>query len=418
MVIAAYILSFLCLVLNGSLFVRLKPPYNFFLAFSVQLVAVDLSPFLAVLGLLGAGLGWLSHAPIAVATGLLGAGISVIYIVLVTVPQPGFDLAFGKDWKTRIPPSRESHMLRSRWNLGWPRTSEPLWERDIPFWTIPGTDRKPLCDVWQPPEGIARSGLAFVYLHGSGWYIGDKDFFTRPLFRHLAAQGHVIMDVAYRLCPEVDIYGMVGDVKRAVAWMKANAARYQINPERVVLGGGSAGGHLALLAAYAPHHRLLTPPDVQGCDLSARAVVSYYGPTDMRACYHHLAQARLIGLPKVEIGLTGAADMKKNMTDAGRMDTLLGGHLHEVPEVYELASPVAHVHTGCPPTLLIQGEPDVIEPVAATCELYRRLVECSVPAVNIIYPLTNHMFDLLLPQASPPTHAALFYLERFLALMV
>ena len=110
--------------------------------------------------------------------------------------------------------------------------------------------------------------------------------------------------------------------------------------------------------------------------------------------------------------------MKKTMNDAGRMDTLLGGHLHEVPEVYELASPVAHVSAGSPPTLLIQGEPDVIEPVAAARELYRRLVECGVPAVNIIYPLTNHMFDLLLPQASPPAQAALYYQERFLALMV
>jgi acetyl esterase/lipase len=425
MMIAAYLLSFLCLILNASLFVNLKPPYNFFLAFSLQLAAVSLSPFLVLLGLLGVGLGWLVHAPLAVAAGLLGAGISVIYIVLVTVPQPGFDLAFGKDWKTRIQPSRKSHMLKRRWNIVLPQTGEPIWERNIHFWTIPceaslggGTDRKLLCDVWQPPEGVARSGLAFVYLYGSGWYIGDKDFCTRPLFRHLAAQGHVIMDVAYRLCPEVDIYGMVGDVKRAVAWIKVNAARYQINPERVVLGGGSAGGHLALLAAYAPHHPLLTPADVQGCDLSVRAVGSYYGPTDMRACYQHLAQARLIGLPKVEIGLPGAADMKKNMTDAGRMDTLLGGHLHEVPEIYELASPVTHVHAGSPPTLLIQGEPDVIAPAAAARELYRRLVECGVPAVNIIYPLTNHAFDLLLPQVSPPTHAALYYLERFLALMV
>jgi dipeptidyl aminopeptidase/acylaminoacyl peptidase len=120
----------------------------------------------------------------------------------------------------------------------------------------------------------------------------------------------------------------------------------------------------------------------------------------------------------VEIGLPGAADMKKNMTDAGRLDTLLRGHLHEVPEVYELASPVTHVHTGCPPTLLIQGEWDVITPAAATRELYRRLVECGVSAVKIMYPLTNHAFDMLLPQISPPTHAALYYLERFLALMV
>ncbi len=418
MIIAAYLFSFLCLILNGSLFVSLKPPYSFYMAFSIQVVAVVLSPFLVVLGLLGAGLGWLYDAPIAVAAGLLGAGISAIYIARVTVSQPSFDLAFGKDWRSRIPPSRESHMLKRRWNLGWPRTPEPRWERDIPFWTIPGTDRKLLCDVWQPPEGVASSGLAFIFLHGGAWWILDKDFQTRPLFRHLAAQGHVIMDVAYRLCPEVDIYGMVGDVKRAVAWMKANAARYQVNSERIVLGGGSAGGHLALLAAYTPQHPLLTPPDVQGCDLSVRAVVSYYGPNDLRACYDHLAQTRVLGRPKVEIGLPGAAEMKKSFADAGRMDTLLGGHLQQVPKVYELASPVAHVHTGCPPTLLIQGEPDVITPAVAARELYRRLVECRVPAVNIIYPLTNHNFDIMLPQVSPPANAALYYLERFLALMV
>jgi acetyl esterase/lipase len=417
MIIAAYLLSFLCLFLNGSLFVHLRPPKNFyFLMF--QLVAVDFSPFLVVLGLLGAGLGWFYDAPIAVAAGLLGAGISAIYIALVTVTQPGFDLAFGKDWKTSIPPSLESHLLKRRWNLGWPRTGEPRWERNIPFWTIPGTDRKLLCDVWQPPEGVARSGLAVIYLHGSGWWIFDKDFGTRPFFRQLASQGHVIMDVAYRLCPEVDIYGMAGDVKRAVAWMKANAARYQVNPERVVLTGASAGGHLSLLTAYTPDHSQLTPPDVQGCDLSVRAVVSYYGPTDLRACYQLTGQARLIGLPKVEIGLPGAADMKKNLTEAGRLDTLVGGHPDEVPAVYDLASPVTHVRPGCPPTLLIQGEADLITSADATRELHRKLVECGVPAVNIIYPLTNHMFDLLLPQASPPAHAALYYMERFLALMV
>ena len=223
MIIAAYLLSFLCLILNASLFVHLKPPYNFYF-WAFQIAAAVLSPVLVVLGLLGAGLGLLYHAPLAVAAGLLGAGISAIYIAIVTVPQPGFDLAFGKDWKTRIPPARGSHMLRRRWNLGWPKTGEPRWERNIPFWTIPceasledSTDRKLLCDVWQPPEGVARSGLALVYLHASAWWILDKDSGTRPLFRHLAAQGHVIMDVSYRLCPEVDIYGMIGDVKRAVA---------------------------------------------------------------------------------------------------------------------------------------------------------------------------------------------------------
>ncbi len=415
MMIVAYLLSFLCLILNSVLFLRIKPPYNWVFPMFID----ALSPILVIIGGVGAWLGWLYQAPLAIAAGLLGAGISVVYIALVTVPQPGFELAFGKDWKSRIPPSRKSHMLRWRWNLLLPRTSAPHWERDIPFWTIPGTERKLMCDVWQPPEGVPHSGLAFIYLHGSAWWVLDKDFQTRPLFRHLAAQGHVIMDVAYRLCPEVDIYGMVGDAKRAVAWMKANAARYQVNPERVVLGGGSAGGHLSLLAAYTPHQLKLTPPDVEGCDLSVRAVVSYYGPTDLRAVYTYTHQElNFGGLPKVEIGLPEAVDPKKNMSNAGRMDTLLGGHLHEVPEVYALASPVTHVSPDSPPTLLIQGIPDVYTPAAATRELHRRLVENGVPAVNIMYPLTNHAFDLMLPQVSPPTHAALFYLERFLALMV
>ena len=95
------------------------------------------------------------------------------------------------------------------------------------------------------------------------------------------------MDVAYRLCPEVDIYGMIGDVKRAIAWMKANASRYGVDPEKIVLGGGSAGGHLALLAGYTPQHPELTPEDLKSADLSVCGVISYYGPTDLLAGYQH-----------------------------------------------------------------------------------------------------------------------------------
>ena len=417
MMIAAYLLSFLCLLLAGCLFVHLNPPYSFYF-FMFQMVAGGLTPFLAILGGIGAILGWLSHAQVAFWAGILGSAISVFYIVLVTVPQPGFATAFGEEWATRIPTSQASHLLQRRWQLGLPRSEEPVFERNIPFWTIPGTDRELLCDVWQPSEGLERSGLAFVYLHGSAWYIGEKDFGTRPLFKQLTAQGHVVMDVDYRLNPEVDIYGMVGDVKRAVAWMKDNASRYGVDPDRIILGGGSAGGHLALLAAYTPEDPRLSPPELEGRDLSVRAVVSLYGPTDLRACYEYLDQKRFIGLPNVEIGGPGAATMKKNIADAGRLDWLLGGHLHEVPEVYALASPVTHVSVDSPPTLLIQGEPDVIAPIAATRELHDRLVENGVLAVNIVFPMTNHGFDLLFPQVSPPAQAALYYLERFLALMV
>ena len=62
-------------------------------------------------------------------------------------------------------------------------------------------------------------------------------------------------------------------------------------------------------------------------------------------------------------------------------------------------------------------ELDVITPVSAFCALLHKLVECGVPAINILYPLTQHAFDLLLPQVSPPAQAALYEVERFLALI-
>src|SRR5262249_30481849 len=157
-------------------------------------------------------------------------------------------------------------MVQRRWSFRLPRMPEPRWTRDITFATVPGTSRDLLCDLWQPPAGVSPSGTAIVYLHGSAWYLLDKDVGTRRFFRQLAAQGHVVMDVAYRLCPEADITGMVADARRAVGWMKRHAPELAVDPGHVVLAGASAGGHVALLAAYAG--RELTPPDLIGTDTS------------------------------------------------------------------------------------------------------------------------------------------------------
>ena len=85
--------------------------------------------------------------------------------------------------------------------------------------------------------------------------------------------------------------------------------------------------------------------------------------------------------------------------------------------MYELASPVTHVNPGCPPTLLIQAEKDLLVPADAACALHKKLVEAGVPAINIIIPWTDHVFDLLLPQISPPAQSALYDVDRFLALL-
>jgi acetyl esterase/lipase len=156
----------------------------------------------------------------------------------------------GADWNDRMPSRLRRQMVHRRWTGPIVKSPQPRLRQDVPFATVPGTGRVLLCDVWQPPIGVAPSGVAVVYLHGSAYVVFDKDFATRPLFRHLVAQGHVIVDVAYRLYPKTDVPGMVADALRAVAWVRDHAGELGVDPDRIVLAGGSAGGHLSLLAAY------------------------------------------------------------------------------------------------------------------------------------------------------------------------
>jgi acetyl esterase/lipase len=418
MTVLAYILAGIALLMSVPLLVRVKFPQGF-MALPLKMFSVALSAVWAVLGAAGALIGWIYRAYWAIPIGIIGAGMMITYIWRSTRSHSGLADAFGADWPDQIGVEQTRHMIQTRWAgfLRMKASPESAVERDVPFWTIPDTDRALLCDLWRPASGTS-SGLALIFLHGGAWYFMDKGFMTGPFFNHLVAQGHTVMDVAYRLCPEVDIFEMTGDVKRAIAWMKTNASRYGVNPEKIVLGGGSAGGHLALLAAYTPQHPQLTPEDVRGADLSVRGVVSYYGPPDMLAEYEYTGQERLLNLPPAASGPGTVVDMQNMRADSWRLDTLLGGWPKDALDAYQLASPITHVNPDCPPTLLIQGELDLITPVDATRELHTRLVESGVPAINVVFPWTDHAFDLLLPQMNPAAQSALYDVDRFLALLL
>jgi acetyl esterase/lipase len=413
MEILAYIFSSLSLLMSALFFIRQKVSIGFLVLFP-KLFAGSLSPYWAITGTVGAILGWLYQAYWAVPMGIISAVWMALYVWRIARGHYGFEEAFGEDWADQIHPEQKNLMAPKRWSwfLKLKSDPEPIWERDIPFWTIPGTDRKLLCDIWRPANG-SPSGLAFIFLHGSGWAMGDKDLGTRYLFSHLAGQGHTVMDIAYRLIPEVDIYGMVGDAKRAVAWIKSNADKYGVNPEKIVLGGGSAGAHIALLAGYTPQHPKFTPEDLNGADLSVCGLISYYGTTDLLAGYERYD---LEIKPPVPIGTI--IDPKDAINFTGRLDLLLGGHPQDVPEMYQLASPATHVGVGSPPTLHMQGDKDFLTPMVGIEKLHKNLVESGVPVINVVYPWTDHAFDLLFPQISPPAQSALYDVDRFLGLMV
>ncbi len=431
---SAVVLSVASLLLAGLPLVRIRSRATLVLLLP-DFLGTAWAPYVALAGALGAALGLLSGSVLAVVAGAAGCLLAADYVRRVTAPNDSdFERAFGSHWRERLGAETTQRMVERRWSWRVPSAPEARCTHDVAFWTLPGSERKLLCDIWQPPVGIPPSGLAVVYLHGSAWYLIDKDVGTRPFFRHLAAQGHIVMDVAYRLCPETNFIGMVGDAKRAVAWMKAHAAEYGARPEQVVLMGGSAGGHIALLAAYTDRHPALTPADLRQLDTSVLAVVSYYGVPDLRAYEAFARRFQVSAQPS-------ASAEKKPLGPLGRliyrvvfgralkpeqlppppphrqiMRDLVGGLPDEVPEAFEMASPSHHVNAESPPTLLFQGANDNIIPVESARSLRDALSDAGVPSVYVEFARTPHAFDLVIPPLfGPAGQAALYDVERFLA---
>jgi acetyl esterase/lipase len=215
---------------------------------------------------------------------------------------------------------------------------------------------------------------------------------------------------------------MQGDVKRAVAWLKRNAGHYGVDPDHIVLAGGSGGSHLALLAAYAPDHPLFTPEDVRSVDLSVRGVVGYYNAGDYRLenwpDFKKSALQRAVArlLTSLFGRLVGAAIA---VDETGNWDArlFLGGSPDDWPELYRQVSPIVHVGPATPPTLQIVGEHDVYGAVRSAAALHAKLQAAGVPAIELRIPRTDHAFDLVLPEVSPAAQTAMYDVDRFLALM-
>ena len=400
------------------------------------------APFLALIGGLGALLGWVSKDYCAVLAGLLGAALGIRHTMIVTRQHAGFAQAFGGNWEDRIPSDLRARLWSKRYRFIQPAPPVIPGQRNVNLGKSGKTDESLLCDIWEPPQGIPHTGEVIIYLHGGLWQALDKDFLTQPLFRRLVSQGHVIMDVAYSLAPGADLNRMLGDVKQAIVWMKTHALEYEINPDRIVLMGVSGGAHLALLAAYAPDYPAFRL-DYPSADMSIRAVVSMFGVTDLSVFFQEYGQSN----PKQPEYTTQISDdlrphvynktwLDKFLTSSrafpayrhGNMPGgalllvyLLGGTLKEIPDVYRQASPIVHVGPHCPPTLQIFDENDFVTNVSHGRCLHQALCGVGATSVYMEFPDTVHGFDQYIGvsrRVAPAAQSATYDIERFLALMV
>jgi acetyl esterase/lipase len=395
-----------------------------------KMIAGALSPIVILICGFGVLVGLLRRNWKMTSAGLIGAGFSAKFMIDIPDSEGQFVSTYGKDWNQKIPDWLEVKISQNRFSLLSQPRGEVQFKQNIVLGKKPAKDVNFVADLWLPMPASPSSGLGLIYAHGSGWRMGDKDMGTRHCFSRLASQGHVVLDIAYSLWPEADLITMVKEVNQAILWMKENASNYGIHPDKIVLMGGSAGAHLALLAAYAPKEKSFQAFG-ENDDTSVCGVVAFYPPVDLHPLqapfeeYNEQATPKLLEkiADKMIQGIfqldTPSKEVRKNKSTRHDMIAeMLGGTQEEIPETYALLSPITHVGPQCPPTLLIQGRDDVFELAQGVREMHAKLVRAGVSAIWIEFPHTEHGFDLLFPQISPVAQAAIYDLERFLAMLM
>lgn len=240
----------------------------------------------------------------------------------------------------------------------------------------------------RPPEDGPPP--AVVQVHGGGWIAGSRLEQGIPLLNHLAANGWVGFNVDYRLSPRATLPEHVIDVKRAIAWVRNHAEELGVDPTRITLTGGSAGGHLAALAALTSDDPTLQP-GFEDADTSVAAAVPFYGVYDMLdtdAVYYEGLRSWLL----------------EQVVIKRRRD--------EDPDAFRSVSPTHRVHPGAPPFLVFHGDRDSLVPVDDARVFVRRLRAVSRNEVLYVeLPGAEHAFDLM---PSLRTARVVEGIERFL----
>jgi acetyl esterase/lipase len=220
-----------------------------------------------------------------------------------------------------------------------------------------------------------------VVIHGGSWQNGDSTQLA-PLNSYLAARGYTVAAINYRLAPEHPFPAALDDAQAAIAYLKSNAAALGLDAQRFALLGRSAGGQLALLAAYLAH------------DPSIRGVISLYGPTDLVYAYAHPANPAVFD-------------------SRGVMEAYLGGNPDRVMSQYNAASPINFIGDDTPPTLLIHGGRDELVSPAQSERLAGALERAGRRHLLLILPWATHGCDFNF--SGPCGQISTFAIEQFLA---
>ena len=307
--------------------------------------------------------------------------ISVIFIITFSF---GFELA--EDTK---PPRGYWNNTFLKWALmlGWVELVDT--KPDIPehievFGDIgfkETEERILFLDIYRK-KNILDPAPLIIFIHGGSWTGGNKMDYLIYLLSY-AEKGYITASLSYRFAQEEKFPAALEDVLCGIEWLKANGSEYGIDSSNVALVGGSAGSHLALLAAYTmggPYNP--GNCDNDGASPRVNAVVNFYGPTDLTTKY---------AISRDETKFFLGLDYKDN------------------PEKYLMASPVHFVTPDDPPTMTFIGTLDELVPVNQAEILNETLIAADVPHNYHRLKGWPHTMDA----AVPVNEYAQYYMDKF-----
>ena len=260
-----------------------------------------------------------------------------------------------------------------------PETPETIAEyRDIVYKSI--DDVQLMLDIYKL-KNLGGAQPLLVFIHGGGWRSGKKEDY-RLYNLAFAQKGFVTASISYRLSGVEKYPAAIEDVKCAVRWLRAHAADYNFDPDKIALIGGSAGGHLSLLAGYADDSAFAAECDAE-VSSRVQAIVDLYGPVDLTTEY---------------------ARTHKLTT------SFFGKSYEEASGSYLEASPLHWLTPDDPPTLIFQGTIDDLVPVSQSDTLKAALDRAGVFGEYHRLKGWPHTLDL----SQKMNDYCQYYMERFL----